>query len=118
MVQELLPYLPAVATSNAAALCVIAMVAGALLWVCGDIWERMPGTVRRIYPYAAGTAMISALSLALLFPRLGRLMCFSATGVTIAFLAALTLMASRRPDWLDSIPPRPDAQAGALALLT
>src|SRR5439155_21613557 len=64
------------------------------------------------------TAMISALSLALLFPRVGRLMCFSATGVTIAFLAALTLMASRRPDWLDSIPPRPDAQAGALALLT
>src|SRR5256885_15770976 len=40
MVQELLPYLPQVATPNAAALCVIAMVAGALLWVCGAVWSR------------------------------------------------------------------------------
>ena len=82
-----------------------------------DIWQRMPETVRRVVPYGAGTAMISALSLALLFPRVGRLMCFSAGGVTMLFLSALVLICSRRPDWLMYVPPRMDAQAAALGIL-
>ena len=79
-----------------------------------DMWARLPDTVRKPLPYGAGTAMISALGLSLLFPRLGRATCFSVTGVTILFLAALTLVASRRPDWLMYVPPRVDVQAGIL----
>jgi hypothetical protein len=79
-----------------------------------DMWFRLPDTIRKPLPYGAGTAMISALGLALLFPRIGRVTCFSVTGVTIVFAAGLTLVASRRPDWLIAIPPRVDVQAGAL----
>jgi hypothetical protein len=83
-----------------------------------DMWFRLPDTVRKPLPYGAGTAMISALGLALLFPRLGRVTCFSVTGVTILFLATLTLVTSRRPDWLTYVPPRVDAQAAGLGVIT
>jgi len=82
-----------------------------------DMWFRLPDPVRKPLPYGAGTAMISALGLCLLFPRLGRVTCFSVTGVTMLFLAGLTLTASRRPDWIAQIPPGVDVQAGVLGVL-
>jgi hypothetical protein len=82
-----------------------------------DMWMRTPDPVRRPLPYGAGTVMMSALAISLLFPRLGRVMCFSALGVTIFFLATLTLVASRRPDWLIYVPPPPEEQAGILGII-
>jgi hypothetical protein len=79
-----------------------------------DIWSRLPDTIRKPLPYGAGTAMISALGLSLLFPRLGRVTCFAVTGVTMLFAATLTLAASRRPDWIEQVPPRADMQAAVL----
>ena len=85
-----------------------------------DMWFRLPDPVRNPLPYGAGTAMISALGLSLLFPRLGRVACFSMTGVTTLFVAALTLVSSRRPDWVEYIPSGVDIQAAILgaAVLT
>jgi hypothetical protein len=82
-----------------------------------DMWSRLPDPVRKPLPYGAGTAMVSALGLCLLFPRLGRVVCFSVTGMTVLFLAALTLTASRRPDWIAQIPPAVDIQTGVLGVL-
>ena len=82
-----------------------------------DMWARTPETVRRVVPYGVGTAMISGLSIAVLFPRFARVMCFSALGLTILFVSTLTLIASRRPDWLTAVPPEPLEQAGALAVV-
>ena len=85
-----------------------------------DIWFRLPDPVRNPLPYGAGTAMISALGLSLLFPRLGRVICFSMTGVTTLLVAALTLIGARRPDWVQYIPTAVDIQAAILgaAVLT
>jgi len=82
-----------------------------------DMWERTPEPVRRVVPYGCGTAMITALGISVLFPRLGRVMCFSALGLTILFVATVTLVASRRPDWLVYVPPSAAEQAGALGVI-
>lgn len=79
-----------------------------------DMWLRLPETVRRVLPYGAGGALLSGVSLSMLFPRLARVTCFAVTGVTIVFLSALVLVASRRPDWLGRIPPDTLTQAGIL----
>jgi hypothetical protein len=81
------------------------------------MWTRTPETVRRVIPYGVGTAMISGLAMSILFPRLARVACFSALGLTILFVATVTLVSSRRPDWLAYVPPAPAEQAGALGTI-
>jgi hypothetical protein len=73
--------------------------------------------VGRVIPYGVATAMISALAISVLYPRFGRVACFSALGLTILFAATLILVSSRRPDWLAYVPPEPQEQAGALAVI-
>ena len=80
-----------------------------------DVFLRVPDDVREVLPYAAGTALLSGLALALLFPRLGRVMCMSVTGVTLAFLFGLLLVSTQRSGWLAHVPPQPVAQIGILA---
>ena len=40
MVQELLPFIPQAISDELAAACVVAMCAGAFLWLCGASWSR------------------------------------------------------------------------------
>jgi hypothetical protein len=82
-----------------------------------DLFERMPETVQRVLPFAAATAMVSAMALALLWPRLAKVSAFSLLGVTMLFAGALTLTASRRPDWLKLVPDQVSIQAAVLAVL-
>lgn len=82
-----------------------------------DLFERLPDTVRRVLPFAAATAMISAMSIALLWPRLAKASAFSTLGVTMLFVAAMTMVASRRPEWLSLVPEQASIQAAVLAVL-
>ena len=75
-----------------------------------DFWRRLPDPVTRVLPYAAATAMISALSLNLLWPRIGRLFMCSATGLTMMLVFGLTLVVNRAESWLKFIPPEPAMQ--------
>lgn len=79
-----------------------------------DVWNRLPEPVRRVMPYSAATAMITALSIVLLWPRLGKTLALSATGVTLLLLSMLTLIADRQPKWIDVIPRQPVIQASVL----
>jgi len=82
-----------------------------------DLFERSPATVQRVLPFAAATAAISALALALLWPRLAKVSAFSLLGVTMLFAASLALVATRRPDWLLLVPEQVSIQAAVLAVL-
>ena len=85
-----------------------------------DVWDRLPESVRRVLPYAAATAVISAMAIALLWPRVAKVAAFSTLGVTMLFIAGLTLVALQRPQWLLLVPQQTSIQAavlGALALL-
>lgn len=82
-----------------------------------DVWDRLSEPVRRVLPYAAATAFVSAIAIALLWPRVAKVLAFSTLGVTIIFLSALTLVASRRPDWLLLVPEQSSIQAAVLGVM-
>jgi hypothetical protein len=82
-----------------------------------DVWQRLPEPVQRAAPFGAATALISSLAIALLWPRLLRAVCFSVTGVTIAFACALLLVSVRRPDWLLLVPTQSAVQAAVLGVM-
>ena len=82
-----------------------------------DVWDRLPEPVRRVWPYAAATALISAMAIALLWPGVAKVSAFSTLGVTIVFLSALVLVASRRPDWLLLVPEQSSIQAAVLGVM-
>jgi hypothetical protein len=79
------------------------------------LWEAQSPTVRRVLPFASATAIVSALALTLLWPRVAKLLAFSSLGVTMLFVAGLALVTARHPEWLDMIPIEASAQAGVLA---
>ena len=79
-----------------------------------DIFIRLPAEVQQILPYAAGTAMLSGLAIAILWPRLGRALGMSMLGVTTSVAFALVLVSTQHPDWLKYIPAPPMTQAGML----
>ena len=80
-----------------------------------DIFFRMPAEVQNLLPYAAGTAALCGLGLALLFPRAGRVTCMSVLGVTTMFLCGLALVSAHRAGWLTYVPAPPISQAATLA---
>lgn len=80
-----------------------------------DLFIRLPAEVRDVLPYAAGTAMLSGLAVALLWPRLGRAVGMSTAGVTMVLGFALALVMTRRPAWLAHVPAPPLTQAGIAA---
>jgi hypothetical protein len=82
-----------------------------------DLWQRLPEPVQRAAPFAAATALISALAIALLWPRLVRALAFSLGGVTLAFAGALLLLTARRPGWLELVPTQTQVQAAVLAVM-
>jgi hypothetical protein len=79
-----------------------------------DLNARFPDAVRRVVPYSLATAMISGLAFTLLWPRFGRTFMGSTVGVTLVFLAGLTLIADRQPLFLSYIPSQWQAQVGTL----
>jgi hypothetical protein len=80
-----------------------------------DIWQRMPDPVKRVVPYSAATAMISALCITLLWPRAGRMLMASTMGVTLVFGCALVAVVTQKIDWLKYVPM--DRQVQGLILL-
>jgi hypothetical protein len=79
-----------------------------------DIYMRLPIEVQNVLPYAAGTALLSGLAIAFLWPRLGRALGMSILGITMCVVFGLALVATQQPGWLQYIPAPPMTQAGML----
>src|SRR5687767_12290803 len=65
-----------------------------------DLFIRLPVEVQNVLPYAAATAIVSGLAVALLWPRLGRAIGMSLLGVTMTVAFALALVMTQQPRWL------------------
>ena len=85
-----------------------------MLGAARAMWEHVEEPVRGALPYAAATAMVAALSMTLLFRRIGSVLSFSIAGMTLLVLAMLTLLANRQPGWLQVMPVQPAAEIGIL----
>jgi len=68
------------------------------------LWKSMPQAVATCLPWAAGTAMLSGISIAVLWPRLCAVMLFSLAGVSMLLTTILALLENGRPQWLSAVP--------------
>jgi hypothetical protein len=81
------------------------------------LWTGMPTDVTRIMPYACGTAMVTGLGLAIIWPRVSLLLGWSMIGVTFLVTFGLAAMSFGRPELLEKVPSPLWAQASLVALL-
>jgi len=79
-----------------------------------DIYRRLPSEVQNVLPFAVGTALLSGVAIAFLWPRLGRALGMSMLGVTTCVVFGLALVSTQQPGWLQYIPAPPMSQAGTL----
>jgi len=78
-----------------------------------DLWQLLPADVTRILPYAAGSAMISAICLALLWPRVATVLNWSFVGLTLLIACGIQAIVIHEPNWMTMLPAQTWAQATA-----
>jgi hypothetical protein len=52
-------------------------------WYLAEVWESLPADVTRILPYACGTALISGLAAAIIWPKTSLIVGWSMAGATL-----------------------------------
>ena len=57
-----------------------------------QLWSGLPGDVTRLLPWAAGSAMISGVAMAILWPRVATALNWSLAGVTLVLCLGLAAM--------------------------
>jgi hypothetical protein len=75
------------------------------------LWQSVPATAQRYLPAACAIAVISGIGAALMWPRIGIVLLYSMTGVTLLVGLGLFAMNAARPQWIGSLPARPAPQA-------
>lgn len=80
-----------------------------------DFRQSLPPEVLRILPFAAGTALLSGLATALLWPRVGAVLLYSMAGVSMVVGLGLCAMNMARPQWIGSLPAKGSSQWLAVA---
>lgn len=86
-------------------------------WYLAEIWHSMPPDVTRILPYACGTALVSGLASAIIWPKTSLIVGWSMAGATLLLGMGVAAADYSRPNLLAHVPPQPWAQLGALALV-
>jgi hypothetical protein len=79
-----------------------------------SLWESFPDAVRRIMPFACGTAMLSGLVAALMWPRVGVVLLYSCVGVSMILGMGLSAVNLARPQWVGNLPAKTSAQVVTL----
>ena len=74
------------------------------------LWDALPDEVKSPLPVATGAAMFFGMMTALLWPRLGTVLMFSTTGVTLLTAMGLWAIQSRTVQWPSFLPAKTDAQ--------
>lgn len=82
---------------------------------CKALWANLPDAVRLTLPYAAGAAMVSGTTFALIKPRLATVINWSISGSTLMLLGLLLAVESYEPAWFGKAPAELWAQ---LAIMT
>jgi hypothetical protein len=81
---------------------------------CYDIWNSFPSDMQRWLPYLAAISMIVAMATAVLWPRFGSRLFWSATGTSLMFCMGSILLSHYRPAVLQRLPRQFWSQLAAL----
>ena len=79
-----------------------------------DLWPSLPADARTYLPITCGTAMLSGLLTALLWPRVGVILLYSTAGVSMVAGLGFSAMSYARPEWADALPVRTSSQVALL----
>lgn len=82
---------------------------------CSALWNNLPDAVRLMLPYAAGAAMVSGTTFALIKPRLATVLNWSIIGSTLMLLGSLLAVGCYQPEWLGRMPAEMWAQLAIVA---
>src|SRR5688572_6063967 len=80
-------------------------------------WSAIPAAVPWQIPAAAIAGLIAGGSIALIWPKLGRVLAFTLLGTVMLVVGAVAAMALGRPQWLARIPESTQTRGIAMAIL-
>ncbi len=68
------------------------------------LWDQLPAEVRRVLPLSCGTAAITGLAFAMLWPRAGAALLYSLTGTALMVAGSVAVLYCKAPDYLNRLP--------------
>lgn len=75
-----------------------------------DVWNALTPETRRLLPFACCAALLSGLAVCILWPRLGAVLLYSSTGMTLLVGLGVAAMNSAKKEWLRIIPNQTSSQ--------
>jgi hypothetical protein len=86
-------------------------------WYLAEVWQSLPADVSRILPYVAGTALVSGVAAAIIWPKTSLIVGWSMAGATLLLGMGVAAADYGQPNLLAHVPSQPWAQIGVMALL-
>lgn len=74
------------------------------------VWNSLPTEVCRLLPFACGAALISGVSVAMLWPRIGLVLLYSTAGVSLLVGLGLVAVQLGEPHWIYLLPAKGSSQ--------
>jgi hypothetical protein len=81
-----------------------------------DAWATLPGDMRRWLPYLAAASLLVGLTVGVLWPKLGSMLLWSATGATMIFCTISIALFHFSPQALQHLPRRLGTQFACLGV--
>lgn len=80
----------------------------------GVVWSSLPPVMMQVLPWIAGAGMVSGVVFALMWPRVGIVLLYSMTGLSLLISMGLVSVQLQRPELLSLIPDQYVSQLLAL----
>ena len=81
------------------------------------LWASLPGALPKVMPLVVCGCFATGVMVTVLWPKLGRVLAFSAVGTLMFVAGGVVATALARPDWLAYFPGASQTQGVALAVL-
>ena len=75
-----------------------------------DVWNALTPEARKVLPFTCATALLSGLAASVLWPRLGAVLLYSCTGLSLLIGLGVAAMSAAQPQWLKAIPNQTSSQ--------
>ncbi len=75
-----------------------------------DLWNALTPEARRVMPFACAAALLSGLAASVMWPRLGAVLLYSCTGLSLLIGLGVAAMSAAQPQWLKAIPNQTSSQ--------
>ena len=82
-----------------------------------QVWQSLPPEVARVVPLTTVGGLAAGVVMALVWPKLSRILAFDLLGVLLMAAVGVPLVAAQAPQWLTYLPSGPEQQVFAVIVL-